>query len=65
MHSGFLTKANLVTDTSDKNSFLDPQLWLEGSYQLGSVLSVCLFFHLYFRLSISFLRIGSLVFSET
>ena len=34
--------------------FLDPQLWPEGSYELGSV-----------RPSGSFLGIGSLVFSET
>ena len=43
---------------------LDPRLWPEGSYKLGSIhLSVhpCLAF----CLSVSFLRIGSLVFSET
>ena len=38
--------------------FLDPRLWLEGSYELGSV-------HPSVLLSGSFLGIGTLVFSET
>ena len=45
---------------------LDPQPGPEGCYKTGSVcLSFCPSFHLSFRLSISFLGIGSLVFSET
>ena len=55
-------------------AFLDPQSWPEGSYKIGSVCpSFCSSFHLSFcpsfrpsfHLPISFLRIGSLVFSET
>ena len=41
------------------NFFLNPWLWPEGSYEVGSV---CLSFHPSFSLSISFLRRGSLVF---
>ena len=41
--------------------FFDPRPLLEGSYEIGSVRPS---FHLSFRLSVSFLRIGSLVFSE-
>ena len=37
---------------------LDPRPWPEGSYKIGSVRPS-------FHLSVSFLRIGSLVFSET
>ena len=45
---------------------LDPQPGPEGCYKTGSVcLSFCPSFHLSFRLSISFLGNGSLVFSET
>ena len=46
--------------------FFDPQPQSEGSYKIGSILLFfCLSFRLSFRLSISFLRIGSLVFSKT
>ena len=41
-----------------RKSFLDPRPWLEGSYELGSV-------HPSVLLSIIFLGIGSLDFSET
>ena len=40
---------------------LHPQPWLEGSYKIGSF---CLSFRPSFCLSVSFLGIGSLVFSE-
>ena len=44
---------------------LDPQHRSEGSYKIGFCPSVFLSAHLSARLSVSFLRIGSLVFSET
>ena len=43
-------------------SLLDPQPWLKGSYEIGSAR---LSFHPSVLPSVRFLRIGSLVFSET
>ena len=51
-----------IDEKSYKNILLDPQPWQEGSYKTGSA---CLSFCPSFCLSVSFLGIHSLVFSET
>ena len=63
MHSGFLTKTNLVTDTSDKNSFFGPPA-VTGRVLSIKVCLVCVSVLPSVLPSVHKL-IGSLVFSET
>ena len=46
-------------------TLLEPRSQLEGSYEIGAVRPFFRLFRPSFRLSVSFLGIGSLVFSET